>query len=123
MRAFIDAQQQLIGTLSHHLIHVAEQLHLLADNVARERLIEGARSRWDRKATFEWTIEAIPATNRSTLDYQYSITRLDPSSEQLNFGHVSAIVGTEVILHLGLPTTDQVSSLSLLERLTYGTYR
>lgn len=99
MRAFSDAQRQVIRTLAHYLVQIAERLHLFENDVARERLIEDARSQWHGRAMFEWKIETVDSDHAPSFGEQLSFSALNSFVEP-----DSVIAETEVGFHLCFPT-------------------
>ncbi len=50
----INAQQQLLRILTHHMIVIAERINLLSADVTEDSLIEDAHRHWDRLTAHEW---------------------------------------------------------------------
>lgn len=52
--AFEDAQKELLRTLTHHMILVAERSHVMSDQKANSLIVEKAYCNWSQKAIFRW---------------------------------------------------------------------
>ena len=52
--AFGEAQKELLRTLTHHMILMAERAHVMSNQKANSRILENADCIWRGKAIFEW---------------------------------------------------------------------
>ena len=52
-QVYSETQEHLLRILAHQMVYIAERIDLLAPNVSRKRIIEGAACRWNRRATFQ----------------------------------------------------------------------
>ncbi len=52
--AFAEAQKELLRILAHHMILIAERVHLMDSTRADCRILENACSVWHGKAVFKW---------------------------------------------------------------------
>ena len=56
IRTFEAARQQLLRTLSHHMVNLAERINLMRTHEVKQRLLDSASNQWRKTAQFEWKV-------------------------------------------------------------------
>ena len=95
MNAFEEARKELIRILAHHMVLLAERVHIIENQEACEPILENAHRIWSEKAVFKW--EVVPsdgledfgrASGSPSNDYTVSgagmLELTFPSEEQLS---------------------------------------
>ena len=82
--AFEEAQKELLRILTHHMILIAERVHVLSDQKAQSRILESADRIWREKAIFEW--ETVPIDDTESSD-SHDAASTNANDSPFKIGH------------------------------------